>query len=245
MKLIIFLLLFAFPSFVWSQTFLEKQKTYQRVQIAYKEKSSSIETLLMAAGLELNDIQIFIRIFKQDKLLEVWGKRKNDTTFKLINTYPLCAISGQPGPKRLQGDGQMPEGVYHIIQFNPSSNFYLSLKINYPNSSDLKFCQQHKCGNDIFIHGNCVTNGCFPIGDEAIKELYILALEATSQGQNRIPVHIFPCKMNDTNISELLNIYPQHQLFWNSLKPVYEYFETRKKIPQVKIDASGYYEIAR
>ncbi len=245
MKLLFFFVLLFFTSFVFGQTFLEKQKTYQRVQIAYKEKFSSIETLLMAAGLELNNLQIFIRIFKQDQLLEIWGKKKNDTTFKLINTYPLCAISGLPGPKRLQGDGQMPEGVYHIIQFNPTSNFYLSLKIDYPNNSDLKFCQQHKCGNDIFIHGNCVTTGCFPIGDEAIKELYILALEATSQGQNRIPVHIFPCKMTDKNTSELLNIYPQHKTFWNSLKTVYDYFETKKTIPFVKVNASGYYEIVR
>lgn len=245
MKLLTILLLLVFPSFVWTQTFLEKQKTYQRVQIAYKEKTSSIETLLMAADLNINDLQIFIRIFKQDKVLEVWGKKKNDTTFKLINTYPLCATSGQPGPKRMQGDGQMPEGVYHIIQFNPSSNFYLSLKIDYPNSSDLKFCQQNKCGNDIFIHGNCVTIGCFPIGDEAIKELYILALEATAQGQNRIPVHIFPCKMTEKNVSEIVSIYPQHQTFWNSLKTVYDYFESRKRIPLVRVNASGYYEIAR
>ncbi|MCX7863199.1 MAG: hypothetical protein N2449_09430 [Bacteroidales bacterium] len=228
-----------------AQTFLEKQKSNQRVAAAYKEKQTILETLLLASNLSINDLQLFIRIFKQEKLLEVWGKKKNDTLFKHITSYPLCATSGKPGPKRMQGDEQMPEGVYQIIHFNPNSSFLLSLKLNYPNASDVKFCYQNKCGNDIFIHGNCVTVGCFPIGDEAIKELYILAIEAASQGQSRIPVHIFPCKMNEQNINDLQTIYPQHQQFWNSLKPIFDYFETHRKLPLVRIKADGYYEIAR
>jgi len=43
--------------------------------------------------------------------------------------------SGKLGPKRQQGDMQIPEGFYHISGFNPASNFYLSLRINYPNPS--------------------------------------------------------------------------------------------------------------
>jgi len=228
---------------VYLQTFLEKQKTYPRVQAAYKEKLNSLEVLLMSASLSLTDLEIFIRIFKQEKLLEVWGKKKKDTTFKLVSTYTLCATSGKLGPKRAQGDEQMPEGIYNIVNFNPTSNFYLSLKINYPNASDLKFCKNNKCGTDIFIHGNCVTTGCFPIGDEAIKELYILAIEATSQGQTQIPVHIFPTKLNEKNFADIVKIYPQHEEFWKSLKPIYEYFETYKKLPKITIESTGYYKI--
>lgn len=230
---------------VSSQTFLEKQKSFQRVQIAYKEKLSSLEVLLMASGLTLNDIQIFIRIFKQEKLVEVWGKQKKDTTFKLIKNYPLCALSGTSGPKRMEGDAQMPEGIYSIVHFNPNSNFYLSLKIDYPNLSDIKFCKNNKCGGDIFIHGNCITTGCFPIGDEAIKELYILALEATSQGQHKIPVHIFPCKLTSNNLADIIRIQSQHEAFWKSLLPIYQYFEDNKRLPVVRVSAKGFYEIVK
>ncbi len=246
MKPLIFIVLsFIFMNRAESQTFLERQKSYPRVKTAYKEKLSSLEVLLMASELKLNNIELFIRIFKQEKLLEVWGKSKTDTTYKLIINYPLCAVSGSIGPKRTEGDEQMPEGIYNIIYFNPNSNFYLSLKLDYPNLSDIKFCKNNKCGGDIFIHGNCITIGCFPIGDEAIKELYILALEATSQGQNRIPVHIFPCKLTNNNLEEIIKIKPQHEYFWKNLQPIYNYFENTKKLPLIRVNAKGDYEIVK
>jgi murein L,D-transpeptidase YafK len=230
---------------VVGQTFLEKQKSNERVKTAYKEKSSSVESLLMASKLTLNDLQLFIRIFKQEKTLEVWGKKKNDTAWKMITSYPLCATSGKLGPKRTQGDEQMPEGFYFVARFNPTSNYYLSLGIDYPNASDLKFSKNQHTGDDIFIHGNCVTIGCFPIGDDAIKELYIMAIEATAQSKYRIPVHIFPCKMNESNIKSIEEIYPQYASFWKMLKPVYDYFESSKKIPLIRIAGNGNYEVAK
>lgn len=228
-----------------AQTFLEKQKAFERVKTAYKEKLSQVEMLLMASKMDLKNFQMFIRIFKQEKTLEVWGKKKSDTTYKLITSYPLCSTSGKPGPKRLQGDEQMPEGVYTITQFNPMSNFYLSMRVDYPNQADLKNSKGSNPGNDIFIHGNCVTIGCFPIGDEAIKELYIMAIEATSQSQQRIPVHIFPCKMTESNMNLLYNSYPQHKAFWEALTNVYHYFDTKKILPLVRITAQGLYEVAK
>ncbi|MGQ9847842.1 MAG: L,D-transpeptidase family protein [Bacteroidales bacterium] len=228
-----------------AQSFLERQKSFEHVKTAYKEKLSNVELLLMASKLDLNDLQLFIRIFKQEKTLEVWGKKKADSCFRLITTYPLCSTSGKPGPKRQQGDEQMPEGVYKISQFNPISNFYLSLQVDYPNAADSKHCKNGKPGNDIFIYGNCVTTGSFPIGDDAIKELYIMAIEATAQSQQSIPVHIFPAKMNEENMQSLSTLYPEHKAFWENLKPIYESFEKNKKIPLVRITAKGDYELVK
>lgn len=232
-------------NFVVAQTFLEKQKSFKNVQTAYNEKLNKLEMLFFISELDLKDFQMFIRIFKQEKTLEVWGKKKSDTFYKLIISYPLCSTSGKPGPKRLPDDEQMPEGVYTISQFNPISNFYLSLRLDYPNQADLKYTKGKNPGNNISIHGNCVTTGSFPIGDEAIKELYIMALEATSQNQQRIPVHIFPCKMNQRNMNLLYNTYPEHKMFWEALATVYNYFEEKKKLPLVRITAQGLYEVAK
>jgi murein L,D-transpeptidase YafK len=33
----------------------------------------------------------------------------------------------------MEGDYQVPEGFYYITEFNPASNYHLSLGINYPN----------------------------------------------------------------------------------------------------------------
>lgn len=241
--LIISLLVFNINS-MFSQSFIENQKNYERVKTAYKEKLSNVEMLLMASKLDLKDLQLLFRIFKQEKTLEVWGKKKADSSFKLITTYPLCSTSGKPGPKRRQGDEQMPEGVYKISQFNPTSNFYLSMRVDYPNTADIKNCKTGNPGNDIFIHGNCVTIGCFPIGDDAIKELYIMAIEASAQSQYRIPVYIFPAKMNAENMQSLISLYPEHKAFWENLKTIYDSFEKSKKNPLVRITAQGTYEIA-
>ena len=239
------LILFLVMTSTTAQNFLETQKNYPRVKIAYKDKLSTVETLLMSAQLNISDLSLYLRIFKKEKTLEVWAKAKKDTVYHHLTSYPLCATSGQPGPKRMQGDEQMPEGIYKIVHFNAFSNFFLSMKIDYPNASDLKLSATKNPGGDIFIHGNCVAIGCFPIGDEAIKELYILAIEATAQNTLPIPVHIFPCKMTDQNTEELLKLYPQHEAFWKSLQPIYQYFDAQKKLPLVRINSKGYYEIAK
>ncbi|MGY0041218.1 L,D-transpeptidase family protein [Pedobacter sp. NJ-S-72] len=137
-------------------------------------------------------------------------------------TYDFSAYSGILGPKTKKGDLQTPEGIYFIDRFNPDSKFHLSLRINYPNATDLLRSGQNDPGSDIYIHGNQVTAGCIPLTDDKIKEVYILAVEAKNSGQSQIPVHIFPFRMTKENMNtEVLN-FPQHKAFWTTLQPVYE-----------------------
>lgn len=133
------------------------------------------------------------------------GKRKRRNP---VCTYPFCASSGILGPKRKEGDRQIPEGIYYINHFNPVSNFHLSLGINYPNPSDKILSDPAQPGESFYIHGNCVTIGCIPISDDKIKELYILAVEAYNNGQVKIPVHIFPDRLpNEAAIKKLVDDY--------------------------------------
>ncbi len=128
--------------------------------------------------------------------MEVWVKNELKDQFKLFKTYKVCALAGSLGPKRMEGDYQVPEGFYYIDEFNPNSNYYLSLGINYPNVSDRVSERFHSAGGGIYIHGSCVTVGCIPITDQQIDEVYILAAQAKDQGQDFIPVHIFPIRYN-------------------------------------------------
>jgi murein L,D-transpeptidase YafK len=101
-------------------------------------------------------------------------------------------------------------------------------------------------GGDIFIHGNCVSIGCMAITDDQIKELYLVAVEAKAAGQNRIPVHIFPIKMNQQGMNKLMNEAGQNQTllnFWRNLKEGYDAFENNRRLPAVTVDRQGRYII--
>jgi murein L,D-transpeptidase YafK len=190
-------------------------------------------------------LRICINIFKTEHILEVWAKNKNDSQYKKLLVFDVCAMSGTLGPKRKEGDMQMPEGFYEINHFNPLSNFYLSLGVNYPNASDRLLSNKISPGGSIYIHGNCVTIGCFPITDDCIKELYVLSVEAKNCGQNKIAISVYPFKMNDENWKIMSEKYKeQSQLisFWDNIRKGYLYFETNKNLPIVTVDKFGKYE---
>ncbi|HET6244741.1 MAG TPA: hypothetical protein VFF35_09525 [Bacteroidia bacterium] len=138
----------------------------------------------------------------------------------------------------------MPEGFYHIDRYNPVSNFYLSLGINYPNQADKKKSNSTNLGGDIFIHGSCVTIGCLPMTDDKIKEIYLFAIQARNNGQLRIPVYIFPFKMTDQNFNTNKTKYknnPELLYFWANLKIGFDRFEQDKKELKFSYDNNGNY----
>lgn len=161
----------------------------------------------------------------------------------MLVQYDICSTSGEPGPKRREGDRQVPEGVYHINHFNPQSNFHLSLGISYPNKSD-KILGDVKPASAIYVHGDCVTIGCLPITDDKMKELYILAVEAKNSGQVNIPVHIFPTRLTATNVASLENDWAgdtKKVTFWKNLQPIFDDFESTRILKPIHINAKGEY----
>ncbi len=243
-KTIIGIFVFMILGSLSAQDFKEKQMQNGRVLKAYEEKETIIHTLLEVNKLKLISLQIFIRAFKHENKLEIWGRDSLQEQFVLLKEYRICRISGDPGPKRKQGDMQIPEGCYHIDRFNPWSQFHLSLGINYPNESDRVLSNRQNPGGDIFIHGSCVTIGCLPMTDDRIKEIYILAIEARNNGQQNIPVHIFPCKMSGEWYTAQMEKYAENQNFidfWSNLEEAYLYFEMNKTLPTFTVDKEGHY----
>ena len=237
--------LFFFLNFnLHSQAFFNSQLKNSRVKKAWPNKSSSIKKLLTDKNISIDKLEIFIRAFKTEDKLEVWGKNKTDSKFVLLKTYEVCAKSGVLGPKMKQGDGQVPEGVYTINRFNPTSTYYLSLGLNYPNAADKKRSKAKDLGGDIFIHGKCVTIGCLPLTDEWIEEVYMLAVCAKSSGQKEIPVHIFPFYMTEKNLrmANHTDLGKSQQFFWENLKKVFTYFEENQKVGVWKVDETGNYK---
>lgn len=224
-------------------SFKESQLKHRRVQEAYRDKFELINRKYKEAGIDSRSHKIFFRAFKDEKQLEMWASIKNDS-FILIKTFDFCRASGCIGPKRECGDRQVPEGFYQINRFNPTSNYYLSLGLNYPNASDLIKSKAANPGGDIFIHGNCVSVGCISITDDKIKEVYVAAVEAREGGQKNIPVHIFPSRLTNEQMQNLSKLYaddPEILAFWKNLKDGYEYFEKRRHPPMIGVDGKGRY----
>jgi murein L,D-transpeptidase YafK len=226
------------------ESFKQIQLKNSRVKVAYEEKEATVKKYFQAKNISPENFQLFIRGFKKEKKLEAWVKEKGKDTFTLLTTYDFCSTSGTAGPKRKEGDLQIPEGIYHINHFNPSSNFYLSLGVSYPNASDRILSDKKHPGGAIYVHGNCVTIGCIPITDEKIKELYVLAVEARNNGQEKIPIHIFPSKLDDSSLTALEQENGKmHDAFWRNLQLVYRDFESSKKLKKVTIDSNGQYHL--
>lgn len=227
-------------------SFKEKQLAHERVKNAYTEKETVVKEYFRKKQVNYTAFELFIRAFKQEGKVEVWAKEKNKEKFILLVTYDFCMLSGELGPKRKEGDLQVPEGVYYINHFNPVSNFHLSLGINYPNASDKILSDKTRPGSNIYIHGNCVSIGCIPITDEKIKELYVMAVEARTNGQEKIPVHVFPTRLTNEGIAFLKNNFSANTsvlIFWENLQPIYEDFETSKQLKLVKINSKGQYSL--
>jgi murein L,D-transpeptidase YafK len=227
--------------------FLEQQKSFPKFKKAFITRNDSLKRVFQKVNLNWPPKEIYIRSFKYDSQLEVWGRNSSTETFKLIKVFKVCALSGTMGPKRIDGDFQVPEGFYYINTFNPKSNYHLALGINYPNVSDKLLSDSIKPGSDIFIHGSCVTQGCIPIQNDQMEELYLMAAYAHSEGQDYIPVHIFPVRFNIEKNDQFLKRSSkdevEYKMFINKMQMVFNYFEQHKKLPVIATDSKGEYNI--
>ena len=220
--------------------------TDRKVRAALESTEDDIKAMAGVAGIDYPPKRRFFRAFKSELELEVWGSNSDEEPFVLLHTYPIARASGILGPKRKEGDFQVPEGVYFIDRFNPDSNFHLSLGLNYPNKSDTIRGDPDEPGTDIFIHGNQVSIGCLAMTDEKIEEIYALALGAKDAGQRRIPVHIFPVRFDSDGWQPIREEHSENQdllAFWGELKPVYDRFEETRIPPAVSVSRYGVYRL--
>ena len=109
---------------------------------------------------------------------------------KLVKSYQVALGRGGPGPKTLEGDNKVPEGVYQITGRLPRSAFHLALHIGYPTEAQrLAATQAHvDPGGDVMIHGIRKgfgwigslhrrldwTRGCVAVTDAEIEEIWRL-----------------------------------------------------------------------
>lgn len=187
---------------------------------------------------------LFLRAFKKEQQLELWAS--NSKQLQLIATYKFTAFSGKLGPKHKEGDKQIPEGFYEIDLFNPASQFFLSMRVNYPNKRDkIVNANEAKIGSDIYIHGSNVSIGCIAIGNNKIKELYYICNLYYKKQNKNIPIQIYPCKMTAPNIKALENSFGKTHPYFSLWKPMvqyYQFFEKNHTLINTTVDEKGVYK---
>jgi murein L,D-transpeptidase YafK len=186
-----------------------------------------LEKRLADGGFDLGG-DVFIRIFKDERELEVW--LRHGATFELFRSYPICNWSGDLGPKLKEGDGQSPEGFYAVglKQLNPDSAYFRALNLGFPNAFDHA---HRRTGSFLMIHGDCLSIGCYAMTDKGIDDIYRLVEAALRNGQREVPVHVFPFRMTGENLAA----HAGHRWagFWANLKQGYDLFEATRVPPAV------------
>jgi len=226
------------------QSFRDFQWKFPRVRTASLEKDEVLRQRFKEKGIVYPPHAILLRAFKKEAVLELWTTDAEDKPFVLVHEYSICTSSGVLGPKRRFGDEQVPEGFYELDWFNPQSNFYLSLHISYPNAADRILGSHQNPGGDIFLHGDCASIGCIPITDDSIKEVYWLAVLVHSQGQQHLPIHIFPARLTKEGFAALAASHPNAAgpvAFWSNLKQGHDLFEKTHRLARIKTRADGTY----
>lgn len=121
-------------------------------------------------------------VYKSQKKLFAYSKGE------LIKTYSIALGRQEVGGKVFKGDEKTPEGLYFIVDKNPSSGYHKNTGISYPNKKDIEAAKKlgELSGGDVKIHGirNKMgfigkfhrwfnwTLGCIAVTNEEMDELY-------------------------------------------------------------------------
>lgn len=190
---------------------------------------SRFKERLDEAGVKLGT-PVLLRVFKAESELEVW--MRNGEGYKLFATYPICHWSGTLGPKIKEGDKQTPEGFYSVTrrQLHRIGRWPRSLNLGFPNAFDRA---QARSGSYILVHGGCSSTGCFAMTNAVIEEIYGLTEAAIRGGQHHVPVHVFPFRMTEANLSK--HSGSEWSAFWQTIRPGYDSFERTRRPPHVSV----------
>ena len=105
------------------------------------------------------------------------------------------------GHKRQEGDFKTPEGSYLLAERNPNSDFFLSIRVSYPNETDERNASRLGVspGGMIMIHGQPNepkhnaefyrrtdwTDGCIAVSNSDMVDIWLMTTENT-------PITILP-----------------------------------------------------
>jgi murein L,D-transpeptidase YafK len=119
----------------------------------------------------------------------------------VVRSYHVSLGLSPTGQKERSGDFRTPEGSYRLERRNARSDYFLSIKVSYPNEADLKRARvRHwNTGGSIMIHGlpnflkhepefyqsHDWTDGCIALSNADMTEIWMLT-------PDDVPIDILP-----------------------------------------------------
>ncbi len=184
---------------------------------------------------------IYMRIFREEKELELWVQKAGESEFILFKVYRVLNAPNRVGPKTQAGDGRGAEGFYYVsgsrLRFETEQN--LGFDLGYPNASDRFY---KRSGGGAMVHGERFSEGGYALSNPAIEEVYTIAAAALNGGQSFFRVHCFPFRMDDKRMDPKISLHPEQDAFWANLKEGYDFFEVLRFPPNVTVLKDGRYQ---
>jgi murein L,D-transpeptidase YafK len=119
----------------------------------------------------------------------------------MVRSYHVSLGLSPTGQKERSGDFRTPEGSYRLERRNARSDYFLSIKVSYPNETDLKraHLRHWNTGGSIMIHGlpnflkhepefyqsHDWTDGCIALSNADMTEIWMLT-------PDDVPIDILP-----------------------------------------------------
>jgi murein L,D-transpeptidase YafK len=133
--------------------------------------------------------------------------RKSERKLQLMRdgeafrTFDIALGIAPLGHKEEEGDNRTPEGTYWLDLRNPRSDYFLSIRVSYPNDTDRRLARQKGVdpGGQIMIHGQPNaptysaayyrqadwTNGCIAVSNSDMIDIWLMT-------PKRVPIEILP-----------------------------------------------------
>jgi murein L,D-transpeptidase YafK len=115
---------------------------------------------------------------------------------EVLRSYRVALGLNPVGHKEREGDFRTPEGRYQLVKRNPRSDFFMSMKVSYPNTDDVARARRNGWapGGSIMIHGlpndprkgldyyatRDWTDGCIAVSNADMLEIWMLVSDGTT-----------------------------------------------------------------
>jgi len=183
-----------------------------------------------------------LRVFKKEGECEIWANEGPGKAMVLVLTLPVCAVDRHPGPKLKQGDGKTPEGFFEVNFKNgfysthwfmwinldhlglfgiPGKGSCFKTFIEYPTSLDrfhTRLAGYTNPGGAIFMHGNCVSDGCVSFKNRNYLPVFSYARHAflnLKSGGKGVQIHIFPFRFDRVDRKTRIKLAKRHATGWS------------------------------
>jgi murein L,D-transpeptidase YafK len=154
--------------------------------------AATLPRLSAAAGLDMADRVIVRKAERQ--LLLIRGDA-------VLRSFKVALGLSPEGHKIREGDFRTPEGSYTLEERNPDSDFFLSIRVSYPNTLDVRRSRARGVdpGGAIMIHGQPNnptrspeyyrrtdwTNGCIAVSNSDMVDIWLMT-------RRNLPIQILP-----------------------------------------------------